>query len=78
MCRPVRCRTCGATTWAGCGLHVAEVRAQVPPADWCPGHDDGSGTGLLTRLRSLLRGGGRSGPVSESQAQGGDPSLAED
>jgi len=38
MCRAVRCQTCGRTTWAGCGNHVADVRAQVPTDQWCPGH----------------------------------------
>lgn len=38
MCRPVRCRTCGKTTWAGCGEHIAEVRALVPASQWCDGH----------------------------------------
>jgi hypothetical protein len=40
MCRPVPCETCGKITWSGCGDHVEQVRAMVPPADWCPGHDD--------------------------------------
>lgn len=39
MCRPVLCETCGKVTWAGCGDHVDEVRAQVRPEDWCPGHE---------------------------------------
>lgn len=38
MCRPVRCRECGKTTWAGCGQHVAQVRASVMAEDWCEGH----------------------------------------
>ena len=38
MCRAVRCRTCGKTTWAGCGQHVAEVRRTVRASDWCNGH----------------------------------------
>lgn len=38
MCQATPCRTCGKTTWAGCGSHVDEVRASVPPQDWCPGH----------------------------------------
>lgn len=38
MCRPVKCKTCGKTTWAGCGQHVAQVRASVPPDNWCGGH----------------------------------------
>jgi len=41
MCHPAPCRTCGKITWEGCGLHVAEVRAQVPDDLWCPGHEDG-------------------------------------
>ena len=38
MCRAVRCKTCGKTTWAGCGQHVNQVLAGVPRADRCPGH----------------------------------------
>ena len=37
MCRPVKCRTCAKTTWAGCGQHVAAVKASVPAGDWCNG-----------------------------------------
>ncbi|MDF1706405.1 MAG: hypothetical protein P1U38_16695 [Aeromicrobium sp.] len=39
MCRPVRCKQCDKITWAGCGQHVAAVRAMVPDDNWCPGHD---------------------------------------
>ena len=38
MCRPVKCPTCSKTTWAGCGQHVAQVKAIVPASDWCGGH----------------------------------------
>lgn len=38
MCRPATCKTCGKTTWAGCGQHVDQVMAGVPRADRCPGH----------------------------------------
>jgi len=38
MCRPVTCRVCGKTTWAGCGQHIAAVKATVPPDRWCDGH----------------------------------------
>ena len=38
MCRATRCRTCGKTTWAGCGRHVDQVMAGVPRADRCAGH----------------------------------------
>ena len=37
MCHPARCKTCGKTTWKGCGQHVAQVKAGVPAADWCDG-----------------------------------------
>lgn len=35
MCRAVACKTCGKTTWAGCGQHVDAVLATVPRADRC-------------------------------------------
>ncbi|MBP3977221.1 hypothetical protein [Microbacterium sp. BLY] len=51
MCRAARCRTCGKTTWAGCGQHVDAVRRTVPASDWCAGHPKGETTGgLLSRL----------------------------
>lgn len=37
MCRPTKCRTCGKTTWAGCGQHVQAVKASVPSGQWCNG-----------------------------------------
>ena len=37
MCRPVRCRVCGGTTWSGCGQHVAQVKSMVPREIWCDG-----------------------------------------
>ena len=40
MCYPVKCSVCGKTTWAGCGQHIDSVKASVPAADWCPGHDE--------------------------------------
>ncbi|CAM2923302.1 hypothetical protein ACSL103130_07195 [Actinomyces slackii] len=68
MCRPVTCRTCGKTTWAGCGQHVDQVMRDVAPAQRCTcerdapsdsGGDSGGqarGAGLFSRL--LGRGGG--------------------
>lgn len=35
MCRPVTCKTCGKTTWAGCGQHVDDVMRNVPKAQQC-------------------------------------------
>jgi hypothetical protein len=38
MCRAVRCRVCAKTTWSGCGMHVDEVKRDVPADQWCGGH----------------------------------------
>ncbi len=43
MCRAVTCKSCGKTTWAGCGQHVDTVMATVPPTDRCPGHEKAPG-----------------------------------
>ncbi|RRJ88622.1 hypothetical protein EG850_00270 [Gulosibacter macacae] len=41
MCRPINCKVCNKTTWAGCGQHVAAVKASVPAGQWCNGkHTD--------------------------------------
>jgi hypothetical protein len=45
MCRAVRCKTCGKTTWSGCGRHVNQVLAGVPRADRCPGHPQAEKSG---------------------------------
>ncbi len=52
MCRAVTCRTCGKTTWAGCGQHVDQVMRHVPSSQRCPGHpkDPSAGGGFLSRL----------------------------
>ncbi len=51
MCRPVQCRICGKTTWAGCGEHVEQVLATVPAGERCPGHPDRDRkAGVLRRL----------------------------
>lgn len=52
MCRAVTCKTCGKTTWAGCGQHVDQVLRRVPASQRCPGHPkaDREHRGLLERL----------------------------
>jgi hypothetical protein len=51
MCRAVTCKTCGKTTWAGCGQHVDDVMRKVPSAQRCPGHErETSKPGLFARL----------------------------
>lgn len=37
MCRAVKCRVCGKTTWAGCGEHIQNVKRSVPAGQWCNG-----------------------------------------
>lgn len=53
MCRPTSCRSCGRTTWAGCGQHVDQVMSRVPKAQQCTCSADeraSSGGGLLSRI----------------------------
>lgn len=50
MCRAVKCKVCGKTTWAGCGQHVDSVKRSVPAAQWCGGHEKAEGRGLFSRL----------------------------
>ncbi|CAM2821951.1 hypothetical protein SAXI111661_03305 [Saccharomonospora xinjiangensis] len=51
MCRPVTCRKCGKTTWAGCGQHVDQVLRDVPKSQRCQGHEnEPSNGGLLSRI----------------------------
>ncbi len=56
MCHAARCRTCGKTTWAGCGRHVDAVRRSVPATQWCGGGHtqaqtaSAGGGGLFGRL----------------------------
>jgi hypothetical protein len=52
MCYAVTCRTCGKTTWAGCGQHVSSVKSQVPASQWCPGHsaEEKGKTGFFGKL----------------------------
>ena len=40
MCSPVKCPTCGKTTWSGCGLHIDQVKQSVPADQWCDGHHE--------------------------------------
>lgn len=35
MCRAVTCPKCKRPTWKGCGAHVEQVLAHVPPAQRC-------------------------------------------
>ena len=53
----ITCKTCGKTTWAGCGQHVDQVKAAVPASNWCNGQHTpaeraaaGTDRGFLSRL----------------------------
>uniref|UniRef100_A0A0E0NZE5 Uncharacterized protein n=1 Tax=Oryza rufipogon TaxID=4529 RepID=A0A0E0NZE5_ORYRU len=56
MCYQVKCGTCGKSTWAGCGRHVASVHSQIADGQHCacrawPGVADkaaGAGAGAAT------------------------------
>ncbi len=37
MCKAVKCKVCGKTTWAGCGKHIESVKAGVLKNNWCDG-----------------------------------------
>jgi hypothetical protein len=51
MCRAVKCRECGKTTWAGCGQHVDQVMRGVPRTNRCEGHArSASQSGFFSRL----------------------------
>ncbi|WP_344736748.1 hypothetical protein [Microbacterium awajiense] len=50
MCQAVTCKTCGKTTWAGCGQHIDQALAGVPASQRCPGHDQPAKSGFLSSL----------------------------
>ena len=52
MCRGVRCKTCGKTTWSGCGHHIATVKAGLPADQWCPGGHSKAEEAAATRFSS--------------------------
>ncbi len=50
MCRPVTCRSCGKTTWSGCGQHVDQVMRAIPTEQRCTGHEAERVPGFFARL----------------------------
>lgn len=50
MCRAVKCRTCGGTTWAGCGMHVDQVMRGVPKQARCTCDPNAPKPGFFARL----------------------------
>ncbi len=62
MCRPTTCKICKKTTWAGCGNHVAQVKASVPAGQWCSGHSQAEQAAAKAKGRDTVRTDGtRSG-----------------
>jgi len=55
MCRAVKCRVCGKTTWTGCGMHVDAVKRSVPAGQWCAGHASSVSSEPSSRRWSLFR-----------------------
>ena len=56
MCYRVNCASCGKSTWAGCGLHIASALKDVGTEDRCPNWKKGSRNPC--------------GPVTESSSSG--------
>ena len=55
MCSPTTCRTCGKTTWSGCGQHIAQVKANVAPGSWCDGkHTDAEKAAAKPQRRGIF------------------------
>lgn len=55
MCRRIDCSTCGRPSFAGCGAHVEQVLADVPPDQRCQCRAEGkasssTGGGFWARL----------------------------
>jgi len=50
MCRAVNCRTCGGTTWSGCGQHADQVLRGVPQDKRCQCDPNAPKPGLLSGL----------------------------
>ncbi|HNV10081.1 MAG TPA: hypothetical protein PKN27_01940 [Propionibacteriaceae bacterium] len=50
MCRPVNCRQCGKTTWAGCGQHVDQVMKNVPTSQRCQGHASAPSNSMFSKV----------------------------
>ena len=59
MCRRVQCEKCGKPTYAGCGMHIEQVLADVPVAERCHCRDqksDQQGNKAPSIMRRILGG----------------------
>lgn len=69
MCRAVTCKTCGKTTWAGCGQHVDQVMRNVAKADRCAGHQGEPRRSLFSRFAAEVADEHRGDPVARNSRE---------
>jgi hypothetical protein len=55
MCRRVQCETCGKPTFAGCGMHIEQVLADVPAAERCRCREQKGDSGSGDKAPSIIR-----------------------
>ncbi len=59
MCRRVTCKSCGKPSYAGCGMHIESVLADVPQGDRCTCRDtaprSGKASSWWQRLTRAVR-----------------------
>ncbi|RRD61530.1 hypothetical protein [Leucobacter sp. OH1287] len=70
MCRPVTCRKCQKTTWAGCGQHISSVKASVPPGQWCTCGSGKGGSGAKANSAGTKANSASGKADGDSQSQG--------
>ncbi|TVU45741.1 hypothetical protein EJB05_05239, partial [Eragrostis curvula] len=68
MCYQVKCGTCGKSTWAGCGRHVASVHAQVPEGQHCACRD---WPGVVPAVEKEKKAGEDSATTAAAEASSG-------
>ncbi len=60
MCYRTSCRTCGKPTYAGCGMHIEMVLADVPRELRCRCREEREAARRAAREARRAAGGGRS------------------
>lgn len=56
MCQRIVCPRCGKASWAGCGKHVEQVLAGVPPEKRCSCPREEPGPSFLQRILGSRKG----------------------
>ena len=62
MCHRVTCRTCGKSSYAGCGMHIEEVLGDVPRDRRCRCREERAAASAAKKAQAAARraaGGGR-------------------